>query len=176
MNIKKYVVMVSLFVIAFAAALYLQLTNTCSIAASLLSGLSFAYVFTVFDTIGWGEAIHQQHRYNDKTIVIPYRFMQNIFMYFGYICLWLIFGWKSAATAATIWWFGGCDLLYYFFLPYPLMDTVDGKKYEYDWMKNWSVHLLLKLLIPGYFCSRCMFITWACLSIIPIGVINVLLR
>lgn len=158
MNIVKYAILLSISLIAFAVSIYFK--------CGYLASVAFVFLFTVFDTIGWGEAIHNKERYHDKSIVIPYRFMQNIFMYFGFFSLWFIFGWKSTAAAAIMWWFGVCDVLYYLLLPFPLRRIVNDQLYDYDWMKNWSVHLVISVIIPGYICDRTMFIILSVLGII----------
>jgi hypothetical protein len=79
----------------------------------LFTYLAFILMFTVFDVVGYGNMINRTQRWEDNTILIPYRIMQNMFMVIAFCTVYYFAGLKCLVSCFTGWWCGGCDLLYY---------------------------------------------------------------
>jgi len=99
--------------------------------------LSFMFLFTGFDCVGYGNQINRTQRWNDETVLKPYRIMQSMFHVIIFIAIWLYAGWICLLASFLGWWMGGCDFLFYIVLKERL------QKDDYFWMKGWSVWLVL---------------------------------
>jgi len=95
---------------------------------------AFMCLFTGFDCAGFGNQINRTKRWDDKTILIPYRIMQSMFHVIIFIAIYLYTGWICLLACFVGWWCGGCDLLFYIVLKEGFVD------YDYDWMSGWSVY------------------------------------
>lgn len=140
--------------------LILSILFKTTIIGHFLIVISFIILFTAFDVVGWGLAIHRQNRVNDLTIRIPYRIMQNTFMYLFWLYIWSVFGFWTMIAALIPWWFGACDVLFYLILNEPLFNV------HYDWMEGWSVHWAIKKLAPTYECRLKYFILLSVIGLI----------
>jgi hypothetical protein len=101
----------------------------------------FILIFTLFDVCGYGIPIHKDKRWNDKKLVIAYRIMQNLFMVSILFLVFMLYGFYSMVGSIVAWWFGTCDVLFYIILGEKIT-----MKFDYKWMRTWSVHLISLLL------------------------------
>ena len=141
----------------------------------ILTYLTFICFFSVFDVVGYGNMIqipsaNGNVRWEDNTILVPYRIMQNMFMVITFITVYFYAGWVCLLACFTGWWMGGCDLLYYILLRIGMGDE------DYYWMKGWSVWLPItwfrRLFLADEYISKIEFITISSIGLILGGVIN----
>ena len=106
---------------------------------------------------GYGIMIGLTEKYEDQTIVTPYRIMQNMFMVITFITVYFYAGWVCLLACLTGWWMGGCDLLYYVLLEKGVREQ------DHYWMKGWSVWLPItwvrRLLLADEYIGKVEFIT-----------------
>ena len=159
-----------------------QYTGYVFILALVCLGLSFFYyknvftyatfifLFTVFDVVGYGNMIGIYGRWDDQTIIAPYRIMQNMFMVMTFIVVYFYAGLWSLLACMFGWWSGGCDLLYYLTLREPMKDE------DYFWMRSWSIWLLLtpikKMFGIEEYISKAEFILICSFGLIAGGVLS----
>lgn len=141
----------------------------------ILTYVSFILLFAVFDVVGYGNMIALPSasgnvRWNDNTILVPYRIMQNFFMVLAFIVVYFHAGWLSLLSCVFGWWCGSCDLLYYILL------RIKMREEDYYWMKGWSVWLpitlMRRLLLADEYISRAEFQIICSIGLILGGAIN----
>jgi len=141
-----------------------------SFQKSIFVYASFILLFAVFDTVGYGNMIHLTARWNDETIVTPYRIMQNMFMVVTFALIYLYAGWCCLVGCVLGWWCGGCDLLFYILL------RVGLAKEDYYWMKGWSVWLVItwfkRMFLIDEYIGRTEFVVVCTIGLILGGVIS----
>ena len=103
----------------------------------VLTYVAFICFFTTFDVCGYGNMIELTEKYEDQTILTPYRIMQNMFMAIIFIAVYFYTNWICLLACILGWWMGGCDLLYYILLKKGVREQ------DHYWMRNWSVWLVL---------------------------------
>jgi hypothetical protein len=108
----------------------------------VLTYVAFICFFTTFDVCGYGNMIEPSSdngtiRWEDQTILTPYRIMQNMFMVMIFIAVYFYTNWICLLACILGWWYGGCDLLYYILLKRGVREQ------DHYWMRNWSVWLVL---------------------------------
>lgn len=92
--------------IAVATAVTPWLLATGSPAAAVVWS---TLLFTAFDLSGFTHVL----RGEQGETVAYYRIMQTMFQAVLYVAVWRLAGLPATAATAAIWWFGGCDLLFY---------------------------------------------------------------
>jgi hypothetical protein len=136
----------------------------------LFTYVAFILLFTVFDVVGYGNMIELIERYEDNTIKIPYRIMQNMFMVITFITVYFYTGWQCLIACIIGWWCGGCDLLYYILLRGKVSEQ------DYYWMKGWSVWLpitlMRRLLLADEYIGRVEFIIICSVGLVLGSIIN----
>ena len=132
--------------------------------------VAFICFFTVFDVCGYGNMIELTGRYEDQTILTPYRIMQNMFMVIIFIAVYHYVGLKCLVACFTGWWCGGCDLLYYVLL------KIKVREQDHYWMKGWSVWIVItyvkRILLADEYIGKVEFITVCSIGLILGGLIN----
>lgn len=78
-----------------------------------LWSISGAALFALFDYIGYN--ISLKKNWVNIKFVNPYRISQFLFQIIISLLLLIFIGWQPMAGFNIIWWFWGCDLLFYFY-------------------------------------------------------------
>jgi hypothetical protein len=132
--------------------------------------LSFICLFTGFDCIGFGNQINRAQQWNNLDVLVPYRVMQNMFMFMTFFAVCFYTGWLCLLACIIGWWCGGCDVLFYIVLKEKFQD------YDYYWMKGWSVWLIVtpikKFFYLDEYVGRIEFIIICSLGLIAGGLIS----
>jgi len=136
----------------------------------ILTYITFICLFTVFDVVGYGNMIELTGRFEDNTILTPYRIMQNMFMVITFIAVYFYTDWQCLIACIIGWWCGGCDLLYYILLRGKVSEQ------DYYWMKGWSVWLpitlMRRLLLADEYIGRVEFIIICSVGLVLGSIIN----
>ena len=141
----------------------------------VLTYVAFICFFTTFDVCGYGNMIELPSangtiRWEDQTILTPYRIMQNMFMIIIFIAVYFYTNWICLLACILGWWMGGCDLLYYVLLKKGVREQ------DYYWMKGWSVWIVItyvkRMFLIDKYISRTEFIIVCSLGLIIGGVIS----
>jgi hypothetical protein len=126
--------------------------------------VAFICFFTTFDVCGYGNMIELTERYEDQTILTPYRIMQNMFMVIIFIAVYFYTNWVCLLACVMGWWMGGCDLLYYILLKGGVREQ------DYYWMKGWSVWIVItyvkRILLADEYIGKVEFITVCSIGLI----------
>ena len=123
----------------------------------LLAGLGAAWLFSYFDMVGYGELIDDT---GYEHLTPFYRILQITFQVALCLMLFVSAGWRAPLVFMVVWWFGGCDLVYYM-----LRDEIEEWVQDYntpemfnEWMW-WTPLGLLRIRI-----TYILFLTQAILG------------
>lgn len=72
-----------------------------------------AALFALYDYIGYNISLRKN--WVDSRFINPYRVSQFLFQIIISILLLIFIGWQSMVGFNILWWFWGCDILFYFY-------------------------------------------------------------